>query len=147
MNSIATIMPLSWYYWLERSPRLNFYCLVPLGGRTLGGIAKYYWLEVQLACLVHFAQLLRQVASHLTYSALQISLTLIFSRIRSHFFFFLVMYLQPVGSEGAYKYYWLEVQLVYLIDFAQFLLRFARHFTFLYCNLVFHSLESIFTRV
>ena len=41
-------------------------------------IEQYHRLELQLAYLVHFAQYLRQVASHFTYSALQISLTLIF---------------------------------------------------------------------
>ena len=45
------------------------------------------------------------------------------------------------------KYNQLEVQFAYLVNFAQFLLRFAPHLTFLHSKLVLHSLESLFTRV
>ena len=45
------------------------------------------------------------------------------------------------------KYYRREVQLAYLVDFAQFLLRFAPHLTFLHSKLVLHSQESLFTGV
>ena len=38
MNSITTIMNLSWCYWSEISPRWNFYYLVPLAGRILLGL-------------------------------------------------------------------------------------------------------------
>ena len=43
------------------------------------------------------------------------------------------------------KYYRLEVQLAYLVDFAQFLWEFAAHFTFLHSKLVLHSFKSPFS--
>ena len=72
------------------------------------------------------------------------SYTHFFKNTFTFIYFYLVMYLQPVVTEGAYK---IEVQLAYLVNFAQCLLRFARHFTLLHSKLVFHSLESLFTRV
>ena len=42
-------------------------------------------------------------------------------------------------------YYWLEVQLAYLVDFAQYLLWFAPHITFLHSKRVVHSLELLFS--
>ena len=47
--------------------------------------------------------------------------------------------------KGLIKYYRLEVKLAYLVDLAQFLLRFVPRLTFLYSKLVLHSLESLFT--
>ena len=71
-----------------------------------------------------------------------------FSRIRLHLCIFIWSCTSSWQDlSGLIKYHWLEVQLAYLVDFAQFLLRFARHFTFLHSKLVLHSLESLFTRV
>ena len=71
-----------------------------------------------------------------------------FSRIRLHLCIFIWSCTSSWQDlSGLIKYYWLEVQLAYLVDFAQFLLRFTRHFTFLHSKLVLHSLESLFTRV
>ena len=44
------------------------------------------------------------------------------------------------------KYYRLEVQLAYLVSFAQFLLRFSSHFTFLHSKSILISWESLFSR-
>ena len=43
------------------------------------------------------------------------------------------------------KYYRLEVQVAYLVEFAQILQWFAPHFTFLHSILVLHFLESLFS--
>ena len=51
------------------------------------------------------------------------------------YLFLFVLYLQLVGSEGAFKYYQLEVQLAYLVNFTQFLLWFAPHLTLLHSKL------------
>ena len=40
------------------------------------------------------------------------------------------------------KYYWLEVQLTYFVNFASFLIRFDSHFNFLHSKLVLHPFES-----
>ena len=62
-------------------------------------------------------------------------------------YFYLVMYLQPVGSKGAYKILLVRGTACILSRLSPILLRFVRHFTFLHSKLVFHSLESLFTRV
>ena len=67
----------------------------------------------------------------------------LFSRIRIHLFIFIWSYTSSWQDlKGFIKYYRLEVQLAYLVDFARFLLRFAPHLTFLYSKLGLHSLES-----
>ena len=45
------------------------------------------------------------------------------------------------------KYYRLEVQLAYLVDFARFLLRFAPHLTFFVLQIRLTLLGIFFTRV
>ena len=56
-------------------------------------------------------------------------------------YFYLVLYLQLIRSEGAYK---LEVQLAYLVDFAQFLSWCAPHFTFLHSKLQSYTAWNYF---
>ena len=60
--------------------------------------------------------------------------------------FYLVLYLQLVGSWGLIKYYQLEVQLAYLVDFAKFLLRFTPHLTFLLSKLQSYTLWNHFSQ-
>ena len=111
-------------------------------------LIKYYRLELQPAYSDDFVQFLLRFAPHLTFLHSKLvlhSLESLFTRVNLHLFSYLVFYLQLIGSEGAY--YRLEVQLAYLVHFAQFLLRFPPHLTFLHSKLILHSLEKFFTRV
>ena len=89
---------------VRKIPKMKFLFSCTSGRQDLRRRKKYYRLEVQLAYLVNFAQLLLRFASHFTFSALQISLTLLwvnfFKNTYILFYFYLVLYLQL----------WLEVQ-------------------------------------
>ena len=84
------------------------------------------------------------------FSALQISLTLLLiTFFKNTFPFIFLIGLVPLASrifKRLRKYYRLEVQVVYLVEFAQILQWFAPHFTFLHSILVLHFLESLFSQ-
>ena len=92
-----------------------------------------------------------RVCSTFYFSAHQVvvlhSLESLFTRVHLHLFFNLALYPELVGSKRLRKYYQLEIQLECLVDFAQFLIQFASHFTFLHSKLVLHSFESLFSRI
>ena len=66
-----------------------------------------------------------------------------------HYFFFFIWSCtsSPKDLKGLRKYYRLQVQLAYLVDFVQILPWFTPHFPFLLFNLDLHSLELLFIRV
>ena len=127
---------------VRKIPKMKFLLSCTSSQQDLRRLRKYYRLEVQLAYLVYFAQMLLRFASHLIFSALQISLTLLFQSYTHVFknkftfiYFNLALYPSWQDLKGLIKQYRQEVQLAYLVDFAQFLSRFSPHSTFLHSKL------------
>ena len=102
-------------------------------------LRRYYQLEVQLAHLVDFAQFLTWFASHFTFLHSKLVLYLfesLFSTMSMILFIFLWSCTSSrLDPRGVGIYYWLEVQLAYLVHFDQFLLGFAPYFIFLHSKL------------
>ena len=120
---------------------MRFLLSCPLAGRISGGFKKYYRLEVQLAYLVNFAQLLLRLCTvcftfyfFCTPNQPYTPLSHFFQEYVSIYFLFGLV---PLAGRilRLRKYYRLEIQLVYLVDFAQFVLPFAPQFTFLHSKL------------
>ena len=89
------------------------------------------------------------VCSTFYFSALQVvvlhCLELLFTRVHLHLFFFIWSCTSSWQDfQRLRKYYQLEVQLAYLIDFAQFSLQFALNFTFRHSIQSYTTLESFF---
>ena len=89
------------------------------------------------------------VCSTFHFSAVQVvvlhCLELLFTRV--HLYLFFLFGLVPLAGrifQRLRKYYQLEVQLAYLIDFAQFSLQFALNFTFRNSIQSYTTLESFF---
>ena len=89
-------------------------------------LRKYKWVE---AHLVAFARFLLWFVSNFTFLHSKLFLnpfeSFFFHNEYDFIYFYLVLYLQLVGSQEAEKHHRLEVQLAYLVDFARFFLWFA----------------------
>ena len=127
---------------VRKISKMKFLLSCTFRQQDLRRLRKYYRLEVQLAYLVYFAQMLLRFASHFIFLHSKLvlhsffSLTLMFSRTNLHLFI-LIWSCTPSWQDlkGLIKYYRQEVQLAYLVDFAQFLSRFSPHSTFLHSKL------------
>ena len=116
---------------------------------------KSYRLEVQLAYLVNFAQLLQWFASHFTHSTLQTSHTplwmiFFFVRNRYKFIYLFLFGLEPLAGRilGAYKILPARGTACMLSGVCPIFIMVCSTFYFSALQVVvLHSLESLFTRV
>ena len=137
---------------VRKIPKIKFLLSCTSSRQDLWRRRKYYQLEVQLAYLVNFAQLLLRFASHFTFSALQISLTVLwitfFKNKYIFIYFYLVLSLWLVGSEGAYKTLLARGTACILSGLCPIFIMVCSTFYFSALQVVvLHSLESLFTRV
>ena len=126
--------------------RLHSFSYLVFYLQLIGSEGAYYRLG---SCILSpLCPIFITVSTTSDFSALQISLTIIFHKSTfTSIFFIWSSTSRWQDLKRLIKYNQLEAQFANLVTFAQFLLRFAPHLTLLHSKLVLHSLESLFTRV
>ena len=130
-NSLVTVLLFG------KIPKTKFLlsCTSKISGGLENTTGQRYSLHIQSTLPNCYNGLLRILLFPLPKLILHSFESLFFRNTYTFIYFQLVLYLQLVGSQGAFKILPLEVQLARLVDFSQFLLWFAPNFTFLHSKL------------